>query len=355
MTLYGNPRKRKSHGRSTLADVAAHAAVSAMTVSRALRLPSSVSPAVLERIQQALEATGYTPNKSAGLLASGRSQIVAALIPNIANSIFAETIQGLSDVLQPRGLELLLAATNYSMSREEEQIRTLLGWAPRALVITGRVHSPGALSMLRRARDEGVPVIEIWDQSLRGAEFLQVGFNHRKAGAAMAAHLQQCAYDTLGFVQSNNALDTRALERCSGFVQAARKAGLAVQILHPPQGEAMQAGRLLVQQLSQERALPRALAFTNDLFATGAYLQAQAQGLLVPQELALLGFGDMPIAAQIGAGISTLAVPRYAIGQQTGECVLAQIALSGDATATQGDSPSLQPRLVTRGTTALPS
>ena len=63
--------------------------------------------------------------------------MVAALIPSIANSIFAETVQGLADGLQGSGCELLLAATNYSTAREEAQLRALMGWFPSAIVVTG--------------------------------------------------------------------------------------------------------------------------------------------------------------------------------------------------------------------------
>lgn len=348
MTHENSTRSRRSHGRATLADVAAQAGVSAMTVSRALRQPDSVSTTVAQRIQAALESTGYTPNKSAGLLATGRSQIVAALIPNIANSIFAETIQGLSDALQPQKLELLLAVTSYNSAREEEQLSALLGWAPRALVVTGRKHSDGTLALMRRARDEGIPVLEIWDQTPK-AEFLQVGFNHRKAGIAMHDHLVACGYRDLAFVQSNNEADTRAKERCTGFIDAAKKSGTPVQLVVPPHGEPMAAGREVARQLLQQEMPPRAWAFTNDLFAAGAYMEAQSSGIHIPEHLALLGFGDLPIANQLGTGLSTLAVPRYAIGWQSGQAIVA--ACSGKNAASALVPTELQPRLIVRGTT----
>ena len=112
---------------------------------------------------------------------------VAALVPNLAHSIFAETLQGLSRPLEAAGLELLVAASGYDIEREESQIRTLLGWAPRALVITGRHHTPGALKLLREAHAGGCTVIEMWDHHGRGEQgFAQVGFNHR----AGLAHLE---------------------------------------------------------------------------------------------------------------------------------------------------------------------
>ena len=360
-TQPGDAKRRKTHGRATLADVARHAGVTAMTVSRTLREPGKVSVDTAQRVHMALQATGYAPNKSAGLLASGRSRIVAALVPNIANSIFAETIQGLSDALQADGLELLLTATGYSLEREEHQIRAVLGWAPAALIVTGRHHAPGAVQMMRRAQADGAPVIEIWDNSPGSSEFIQVGFNHTKAGRAMFMHLQQCGYTDLVYVDSGVVGDLRAHERRHGFVAAstkaakAAKAGCRTRIVSAPQEEPMAAGRWVMQRLLEEGDLPHAVAFSNDYFAAGAILQAREQGTQIPQQLGVMGFGDMSIAAQIG--ISTLAVPRYGIGFTTGTRVIALIAQQADnppaeLTSTRrvpGDSVALQ--LVKRSST----
>lgn len=341
-------KRRKTHGRATLADVARHAGVTPMTVSRTLREPSRVSEQTAQRVQAALLHTGYAPNKSAGLLASGRSRIVAALVPNIANSIFAETIQGLSDALEPDGLELLLAATGYSMKREEDQIRAVLGWAPSALIVTGRHHSPTALTMMRRAQADGTPVIEMWDQCEKAAEFIQCGFNHAKAGAAMLAHLLQCGYKDLAFVQSGVDGDLRAHERCQGFVNAARKAKARVKVVIAPAVEPMAAGRNAMRNLIASAALPQALAFSNDFFAAGACLQAIESGISIPGQLAIMGFGDMPISSHLLGGISTLAVPRYGIGLCTGHQVLKKI---GSTHADAAQLFSVEPHLLVRRTT----
>ena len=87
------------------------AGITSITVSRFLREPAVVASDTAERIRAALAHTGYVPNKQAGLLASGAGRMVAALLPNLANSIFAETAQGLSDGLQAAGFELLMACT----------------------------------------------------------------------------------------------------------------------------------------------------------------------------------------------------------------------------------------------------
>lgn len=323
------PRRapRRGHGRATLADVAAAAGVTAITVSRYLREPHRVSAATAATIAQALATTGYVANKQAGALASaggGPSRMVAALIPSIANSIFAETVQGLADGLQGSGCELLLAATNYSIEREEEQLRALMGWFPSAIVVTGRRHSAGALALMRAARDRGTPVIEVWDHHRSARGFTQIGFDHAEVGQAMAAHLLDRGHRQLAYVDSGVAEDFRAHERGEAFIAAATARGAIVQRVVAPQAEAIEAGRAALAMLLDARGRPRvgAAAFANDHLACGALLEAQARGIGVPSALALLGFGDFVLGRQLAPGLSTVHLPRLEIGQAAARALL---------------------------------
>ena len=250
---------RRGHGRATLADVAAAAGVTAITVSRYLREPHRVAPDTAAAVAAAL-LRHRLPAQQAGRRAGQRGQrlgtrMVAALIPSIANSIFAETVQGLADALQGSGCELLLAATGYSAEREEEQLRALLGWFPSALVVTGRRHTPGALALLHQAQARGTPVIEIWDHHPEpGAEgFTQIGFDHEQVGRAMAEHLIARGYRSLAYVDSGVAEDFRAHERGDGFLAAARRRRVPARRIAAPAREAIEAGRLRFASLLDER------------------------------------------------------------------------------------------------------
>lgn len=321
---------RRGHGRATLADVAAAANVTAITVSRYLREPHRVAPATAQSIARALATTGYVPNKQAGALASagaGRSRMVAALIPSIANSIFAETVQGLADGLQGSGCELLLASTNYSVEREEEQLRALMGWFPSAIVVTGRRHSAGALALMRAARDRGTPVIEIWDHHLSARGFTQIGFEHAEVGRAMAAHLLQRGHMALAYVDSGVAEDFRAHERGEAFIAGATAHGASVQRVVAPRAEAIEAGRAALATLLDARGRLRvsAVAFANDHLACGALLEAQARAIAVPSALALLGFGDFELGRQLAPGLSTVHLPRLEIGRAAAHALLTSL------------------------------
>jgi LacI family gluconate utilization system Gnt-I transcriptional repressor len=313
----------------TLRDVAEAAGVTSITVSRFLRRPEVVAPDTAARIRGALEATGYVPNKQAGWLASGVSNMVAALLPNLANSIFAETAQGLADGLQAAGHELLIAATGYSLEREEEQLRAVLGWHPAAIVVTGRRHSRGATRLLADALAAGTPVIEIWDlhRPSRGApRFTRIGFDHDDVGRAMAAHLLDAGHRRLAYVDSAVAEDYRAHERGVAFAAAARAAGATVEVLAAPAGDAFAAGRRVLGELlrvdRRQRPLVTAAAFANDHLACGALLEASKRGVAVPARIALLGFGDFPLARQLTPALSSVRLPRHEIGAETARALL---------------------------------
>jgi LacI family gluconate utilization system Gnt-I transcriptional repressor len=339
---------RRGLGRATLADVAAAAGVTSITVSRYLREPHRVAADTAQRIAQALAATGYVPNKQAGALASagaGTSRMVAALIPNIANSIFAETVQGLAEALQGSGCELLLAATNYSAEREEAQLRALMGWSPSAIVVTGRRHTDAARALLERVRERGTPVIEVWDHQARRGAFTQIGFDHAEVGRAMAEHLIERGHRRLAYLDSGVAEDFRAHERGEGFLQAARKKKVSARHLVAPQAaDAIQAGRDALQQLLDARGSPvySAVACANDNLACGVLLGAHAAGLSVPRDVALLGFGDFALGRQLEPALSTVQVPRREIGQAAARALLA--ALDGQPAVDQRLPWTLLPR-----------
>jgi LacI family gluconate utilization system Gnt-I transcriptional repressor len=342
-------RARPGHGRATLQDVATVAEVTKITVSRFLREPAKVAPATAERIQAALTATGYMPNKQAGLLASGRSNIVAALIPNLSHSIFGETVQGLSEGLQAAGIELLLASTDYSPEREEQQLRTLLGWAPSAIVVTGRRHTDGALRLLGAAHAAGTPVVEMWDRHPEEASrFAQIGFDHGQVGRAMARHLLDTGHRDLAYLDSGVATDFRAHERGAAFAEEARERGARFKLVRAAVGDPFDAGRqaFAVLQALRGKAIT-AVACANDQLACGLMMQALAQGTSVPRALAVLGFGDFPVGRQLTPALSTVRPPSYEIGRAAAQALVQAMANGG-----QAQGLALPWQLIARASTA---
>lgn len=338
-------KTRRGHGRPTLHDVAERASVTRITVSRFLREPALVAPETAQRVRSAIEAVGYVPNQQAGQLASGHSRIVATLIPNAGHSVFAQTIQGLTEGLRDSGYELLLTATGYSPAREEVQLRAVLGWSPAAIIVTGLHRTPGAQALLRQAQAGGTPVVEIWDHSRRHADrqMVQVGFDHRATGRLMARHLLTQGHQRIAYVDSGVLEDVRAHLRRDGFVDEVRAHGGWVEVHTAAPGDALDAGRQSVHQLLALRPRISAAAFANDHLAAGALLQAQAQGVSIPRRMAFLGFGDFPISRHLHPGLSTMHAPTAEIGRTAARSILQWLS-NGQAPMSSPMACTLIPR-----------
>lgn len=305
-------RKRRGAGRVTLAEVARAAEVSAISVSRYFNQPEQVSPPLRERIEAAVQALGYVPNLVAGGLASARGRIVGMVIPNISGPIFAQTIQAFSDTLSRHGYQLLLASSYFSEAQEESAVRAFLGWSPAALVVTSHFHSPATEKMLAEA---DVPVVEIWDYCPERAP-LQVGFLHHQVGVQACRYLLDQGHRRIAFVQNSAPGDFSALERRDGYLQVLQEAGLEPCVFAPSADRApFEAGKQAMEALMLREPRPQAILFANDNLAAGALLAGQRAGLKLPQDMAIMGFGDYPFADMLLPSLTTLRPPSREIGE----------------------------------------
>lgn len=211
---------RNSLHTPTLIDVAKVAGVSPITVSRALGRPEVVAAATRKRVQEAVRATGYVPNLAAGALASSRSRLVAIFLPTIANSIFADTVQALTDRLAVAGYQTLLGLTGYQPEQEEALLEAVLGRRPDGIVLTGTEHSKASRQRLARV---GIPVVEAWDLCRKPLDML-VGFSHEAVGQAVAQYLLGKGYRRISVVTLD---DPRGLRRYRSLVQALAAQGVA--------------------------------------------------------------------------------------------------------------------------------
>jgi LacI family transcriptional regulator, gluconate utilization system Gnt-I transcriptional repressor len=305
------PRKRRGAGRVTLNTVARQAGVSAITVSRYFNQPEQVSPERRERIAAVVAELGYVPNLVAGGLASARGRIVAMVIPNISGPIFANTIQGFSDTLSRHGYQLLLASSYFSAEQEESAVRAFLGWSPAALVLTSRFHSAATEKMIA---DADIPVVETWDY-VPEREPLQIGFSHYAVGVTAARYLHAQGYRRIAFVHNSVAGDFSAMERGEGFAATLSELGVQPWTFAPDAGLApFEAGKQAMQVLMSHATPPDGIFFANDNLAAGGLLAGQRAGLRIPEDCAVLGFGDYPFAEMLLPSLSTIKPPALEIG-----------------------------------------
>ena len=318
----GSPRKRRRKGSGvTMADVAAAAGVSMQTVSRALRFPETVTPERRKAIQEAIEKTHYVHNLAASHLASHKSNTVAAVIPTLSASVFAETIQHFSGVLHEAGYQIFLGNTDYRLEREEEIIRSLLGRRPDGIFIIGTHHSRGSISLLRRA---GIPVVEGWDFIKKPIDRI-VGFSNADAITAMVQHLVASGRRYIVFAGVVRKGDSRAAARRAAFKAEMEKIFPGEKpriVISTEMSVEMKSGVELLRRALARYPEADAMMFTSDILASGALLGTQRIGITVPQRLAITGFGDFELARHLLPSLTTVAVPSAEIGRRAGQLLL---------------------------------
>lgn len=301
-------------------DVALLAGVSMITVSRAINAPEKVAPATRAKIDAAIAKIGYMPNLIAGSLASSRSRIIGALVPTIDNSIFAETVRGLSETLATAGYQLLLGQTAYTEHAEEALVAAFLGRRVDGIVLTGATHS---MLTLKRLRSAGVPVVETWDLPSKPIDMV-AGFSNFEAGREIALYLCSKGYRTLGFA---GGIDDRTRSRLAGFEAGVKQAqGIRVLPLSLPAGTSFHGGREALVRLLEQRPRPDAIFFSNDALAVGALMECRRLGLRVPQDIAIAGFADLDIASEVEPRLTTVQVRSRSIGEEAALLLLARLA-----------------------------
>lgn len=309
-------RSRRSSGAITLRDVAMIAGVAPITASRAINTPNQVSPDVLRKVQEAVQRTGYVPNRMAGGLASARSRLIAAVVPSTVVSVFMETIESLNGTLFDAGYQLMLGQSGYSAEREESLLEAIIGRRPDGIFITG-ILPPGKART--RLLASGIPVVETWDLTPTPIDML-IGFSHSDIGREVAQFLLQKGYRQFAIVRAE---DERADRRTLAFQDALSHQGVAAALdINVGASRSLKSGREAMARILIERPQVEAVFCSSDLLALGVMTEARARHLSVPDDVAVMGFGDVPFVADMVPALTTVRINGGDIGAQAARCLI---------------------------------
>ncbi|WP_282606199.1 LacI family DNA-binding transcriptional regulator [Pelagibius sp. Alg239-R121] len=340
-------RRKRPGGRLQIRDVARLAGVSAITVSRYINNPGKVAKDTGEKIASAIKESGYIPNMVAKGLSSNRTNVVAAIIPTITNSIFADLVSGLSDGLEDNGHRLLIAESGYSLEREMELIQTMIAQRPAGLVVTGQVHTEHGAELLRSI---DIPVLETFET---GAEPIDMcaGFSNFDASFQMVKGLIEAGYRKIGFVSAPIASNDRATRRREGYFAAMKEAGLNVVPGWVRDAKfAFREGARALGELVEQHPELEAIFFASDVLSIGGVMECQRRKIRFPEDVGICGFDDFELTAMTNPPLTTVRIPRYEIGHKAAAMLMAR--LNGDETVER--SVDLGFEIVWRGSTRLP-
>lgn len=326
---------------SRLAEVARLAAVSPATVSRAFNAPDLLNAETLKRVTDAAARLSYLPDGLARSLRRKRSMVIGAVMPSLRHAYFATTVEGIQSEIARSGYTLLLASAGFDADAELAAVKSMIRQGVDGLVLVGLQHHPELLPLLA---DHSKPFVLTWsyDDTLAS-----VGFDHRKAIQSAVNHLLDLGHREFVALMAFQAID-RERERVDGIAQALAARG---QMFAPERvifagGSALQDGRNAFRTARARFPDATAIVCTNDLLAAGALMECSANGLAVPGQLSVVGYGDLDIAAAMNPSITTVRTPAEDMGRLAARSLLARLAGQSEL-----DHIELSTELIVRGST----
>lgn len=294
-------RSVEKQSRVTLKDVAQLAGVSAATASHALRGNGSVSEGTAMRVREVAEKVGYRPNLVAANLRRQRTSTIGFILPTLANPFLSELAEAFYAECRRAGYTLLCGTTNYEAELEAHYVDLFLGHSCDGIIVGG---PPGRLDEIVGA---GVPAVLV--DCHTPTDFVKVPVVEVEDMHGMysaVAHLIRLGHERVGLVYGP--LDNLRQE---GYHRALDDAGLEYDSsLTADAGELQVAcASGAAQRLLQEHADITAIAATTDVLALGVFQAARARGFAVPDDLAVVGFDDIPLAEAFNPPLTTVAQP----------------------------------------------
>ncbi len=313
--------KRRS---PTAEDVARLAGVSRTTVSLVLnRVPDArISAETRQRVLEAAARLNYRPHAAARHLVRGRSEVIAFVMRQTPDQIFAdaflpEVLRGLGEVLREANWHLLI----FPLSPDQPPEETTL------LLQERRVDG----MILSGPRFEDREWLERWGQEtpvvllghLAGSSLPSVDVDNVQAAAMATRHLLQLGHQRIGLITNAPLSYTASYERWLGYRQALEEAGLPYDETLVACGTFTPAsGAAAMERLLKLPSPPTAVFVASDVVAFGALQTIRRYGLRIPQDLALMGFDDVPLSAYLDPPLSTVRLPAQDLGREAGQLLL---------------------------------
>src|SRR5438128_7513329 len=343
----GDRNARRGRTVVTLEDIARAAGVHYSTVSRALDLASlrRVSVDTRKHVQAVAKRMGYQPDMVASGLKRGRTNTVAVIASNLGNPNIAPVLRGIANELERAGLMSLIAETQGDSARLERILNHLMSRRVDAIIMTAARTRDAP--KLRRIRRQGIPLV-LAVQDVPGIRLPAATNDDFLGGVLAAKHLLSLGHRLVA--QLRGPVDVHScFLRAQGFSKTIAAASAVEVVLRStaPTGSP-EDGRLMMSKLLDRKGpRPTGIFTHHDLMAFGALTAAEERGLLVPRDLSIIGYHNLPHVERIVPPLTSIRQPREELGRTAAQFLIEMLTSPGRPPAPR----RLAPELVVRQST----
>jgi LacI family transcriptional regulator len=331
-----------------LKDIAQRAGLSIMTVSKALRDEHDVSAATKSRIKLLAQQMGYVPDSTARGLRTRKTKLFGLVVSSMANPIYARVVLAIEARAHELGYDVVLAHTLNDPEREEACLRRLLSRRVDGLFIAPVYRLATEASIYQELLARGIPTVLLGHSAPFCRQFANVETDDLLAGYAVTQHLLKLGHKRIAFL--TGPLTTPwTQERFEGYRRALREAGLEVDDrLVFQAGRTIEDGAKAALQMISESSNATAIQAVNDVVAVGCGEVLLSQGLRIPEDISLAGFGNILLGAHFRVPLTTTRQPKFRLGSAAVEAMVALLQ------GRRAESKRLPAELIVRASTGIP-
>jgi len=303
--------QNRSKQTVTMKDVADYAGVSTATVSRVLTGKDSVNPNLRLRVERAIKELGYRPNRAARELRIGAVLKIGVVLSDIQNPFFTRCLAGIESILQNSEYVLLLGNSNENPEIEEMHLSSLIneGVAGIILAMTGQ-NEESYRNIVRM----DIPIVAI-DRELPFISVDTITIDNITASRQATEHLVILGHERIGFIGGPTQISTAA-NRLKGYQDVLSELNIPIDpTLFVDGGFLQSGGKVAMEKLLQLPKPPTAVLIANNLMTLGALQTIHQRNLLIPDDLALVGFDDTPWNIAMQTPLTVVAQPTYQLGE----------------------------------------
>lgn len=325
---------------ATIKDVAKRAGVSVATVSRVLNNSGPASESAAARIREAAAALRYVPHGGARSLITSKTNTVGVLLPDLYGEFFSEVIRGIDQTAQASGFHLLLSSSHNGKTEIEAAMRAMRGRVDGMIAMSPHLDAEALFENL----PANVPVV-LLSCAMRDDEYHVITIENARGVHEMVSHLASLGHRRIAIIKGADG-NYDAAERLRGYRKALKDAGLSPDASLEASGDFTESSGYEAGLVLASLAVPPTAIFAaNDVMAIGALSALRERGFRVPQDIAVVGFDDIPLARYMNPPLTSVHVPIFEMGERAARRLIE--ALAGGPSA-PGRHERLPTRLVVR-------
>ncbi len=304
----------------TIRDVAREAGVSVATVSRVFNRSGPVREPTRQRILEVADRLRYVPDSAARSLITRRTGTLGVLLPELYGEFFSEVIRGIDGAAQARGYHVLLSSSHANRGEIVTALRAMRGRVDGLVVMSPDIDAQG----LRANLPESLPVV-LLNCAVSGSAYDSLNIDNLGGASAMVEHLLALGHRRIAMI-AGPARNHDASERLRGYRTALEAAGAEVRDEWVLPGDFTESGgHRAAERFLELDPRPTAIFAANDSMAVGAVSRLREAGLVVPDDVAVAGFDDIPIAAYVSPPLSSVQVAIAELGSRSVELLVEAI------------------------------